>query len=130
MSTKYYIALISEDGSTLKSRDYRGEWDSAAKARDFFCSKAGTEGSPIWWDGAIPYVIRGDNHGTQPLKLTRNELQRIRRRSPMQKAKEAAASRVSYWRKRFYDAPPFSQLENEELQRMEREEAQLGALRA
>jgi hypothetical protein len=38
-------------------------------------------------------------------KARRNELQRARRADPEQKAIEAAASRVTYWRKRYFAAP-------------------------
>ena len=127
---KYFIAMLSEDGSTTGSTDYKGEWDSAEDARQSFCNKVGTPYHGVWWDGAPPYVVKCTDGSTMPLSLTRNELQRIRRRSPQQKVREAAASRVSYWRKKFYEAPSFSQAETDSLQRMHKEQAQLQALRA
>ncbi len=129
MATKYYIAMVGEDGSTHKSNDYRGNFDTLNEAHAYFCNTAGTTGHFAWWDGAPPYCIESTDGSAEPLKLTRNERQRIRRRAPAQKAKEAAASRVSYWRKSFYDAPTLSGPEKDALVRLKQEQAALQSLR-
>ena len=125
----YHICCICDNGRPYRSVDYPGNWHSVEVARAHFYNEAGTWGRGIWWKGAPPYCIQDDDGKTQPLKLTRNERQRIRRRAPAQKAKEAAASRVSYWRNRFYDAPLYSQLETDSLQRIKHEQERLQVLR-
>lgn len=56
----------------------------------------------------------------------RNRAQRARRVSPEAKAREAAASRVSYWRKRYHDAPLCSDAETKAYHRPCAARAELG----
>ncbi len=61
--------------------------------------------------------------------MQRNQLQRARRASPEAKAKEAAASRVSYWQKAFLVAPSYTEREDRAHDKMQSARETLRRLR-
>jgi hypothetical protein len=132
----YHIALINAfdpDTYTSPSNDFDGSFSSLAAARRRFAGVSkGRQERVIWWTGAPPYVIvdQDDNRYPVDAKEARNERQRARRASPAAKAREAAASRQSYWRSEYMAAPMFSTREDKAHSRLQQARADVRAARA
>jgi hypothetical protein len=120
---------MKEGPGRWQSGDYRGVFNTVDEARARF--KEGPknpDGSPFPHGCGLPaenYFIQDQDDLDGPrhsvTALTRAERQRLRRASPEAKAKEAKASRASYWRKKFYAAPIGTQGKRAALQRLHQE---------
>lgn len=109
------------------SADHPGLFKTAADAWDRICGPHKTL-------EPRNYLVRDLDTGVdvpreESPKDRRNRLQRKRRAQPEAKAKEAAASRVSYWRNKAWAAPCFSPQETEAFARLRKERTRLEALR-
>jgi hypothetical protein len=129
----YHIALVHEELNIRSpSSDFEGYFSSRAAARKRFAGNTrNRDERAVWWTGEPPYVIEDSDGNTYPIdaKAERNKRQQARRASPRAKAREAAASRISYWRREYLAARIFTPREAAACDRLEQARADVRAAR-